>query len=290
MKFLYKTKTINSHWHGVFECSFCLSETEQHISNVKRGRILHCGCMSWKVKSNALPLEINGIKIIKELPSKNIANSIRRFALFQCPFCPNTWEQSISDGKKVIKNNCGCIKRIRKRKDIINNQKTCKIRYWNTAFYYYKNIYTEKQLRQLYKIWCGIKKRCYSEKCKKYNNYGGRGIKMSNEWKNSFYIFTKEMGIKPIGRYSVDRINNNGNYQKNNCRWADDKTQQNNKRTNISNEIDERPYGFILGTMRLKSASNDLIQLKALYLKGKRKINQLIQKQNDYRNATNVGH
>ena len=84
-----------------------------------------------------------------------------------------------------------------------------------------------------YRKWVGMKTRCYNPKIVQYKDYGGRGIKMSDEWKNSYEQFLKDMGRQPFKGYSIDRINNNGNYCKENCRWVTIKEQERNKRTNI---------------------------------------------------------
>jgi len=83
-----------------------------------------------------------------------------------------------------------------------------------------------------YMAWQGIKHRCYNKKDSHYYLYGGRGIIMCDRWKNSFLNFIQDMGNRPSGNYSIDRINNNGNYEPSNCMWATAKAQQNNKRTN----------------------------------------------------------
>ncbi len=84
-----------------------------------------------------------------------------------------------------------------------------------------------------YNIWNLIKSRCYREKDSRFHDYGGRGIKVSKRWKNSFENFIMDMGPRPSNRYSIDRINNNGNYTKSNCRWATNIEQCNNTRYNI---------------------------------------------------------
>lgn len=86
-----------------------------------------------------------------------------------------------------------------------------------------------------YKIWKKIKDRCYNEKCKAYPNYGGRGIKMDDAWRNSFESFYAHMGKRPSPELSVDRYPNNdtGNYEPGNVRWGTDEEQANNKRNNI---------------------------------------------------------
>ena len=83
----------------------------------------------------------------------------------------------------------------------------------------------------LYKTWADMKTRCYNTKDKYYKDYGGRGIKVCDRWIKSFPNFLQDMGERPTG-YSIDRINNDGNYEPSNCRWATNKEQQNNQRRN----------------------------------------------------------
>ena len=80
-----------------------------------------------------------------------------------------------------------------------------------------------------YKSWCHLKERCDNPKCKSYPRYGGRGITYDPRWA-FFEAFLADMGEKPIGRYSIDRIDNDGNYTKNTCRWATDEQQANNNK------------------------------------------------------------
>lgn len=83
-----------------------------------------------------------------------------------------------------------------------------------------------------YHIYRNMQSRCYNHEDKAFKHYGGRGIKICERWLVSFENFLEDMGECPKG-LSIDRIDNNSHYEPVNCRWADNETQANNKRTNV---------------------------------------------------------
>lgn len=84
--------------------------------------------------------------------------------------------------------------------------------------------------RREYVCWWNMIDRCTNPANSTFKYYGARGIRVCERWMVSFEDFFKDMGPRPGAKYSIDRINNDGNYEPSNCRWADRKTQMNNIR------------------------------------------------------------
>lgn len=116
---------------------------------------------------------------------------------------------------------CGCFKR-----------DTLSLRSYKHGF----NRRNKYEFYNLYKIWEAMISRCCNKKDKRYKDYGARGITVSDDWMK-FENFLIDMGDRPKGM-SLDRMNNNSGYSKNNCRWATFSEQQNNRRNNKRFEID----------------------------------------------------
>lgn len=139
------------------------------------------------------------LKFIKYV-GKNKWN--RKVSLYHCERCGNDIEVQdtyVRTGKKV---DCGC--GITKRREEARQ----------------KNIKHGMHGTPEYRAWLGMKSRCYKKTYQHYDRYGGRGIKVCDEWKNDFTKFYEDMGKKPSSKYQLDRINNDGDYCKENCRWA----------------------------------------------------------------------
>lgn len=115
-------------------------------------------------------------------------------------------------------------------------------------------------------IWNGMKQRCYNKKDSSYYRYGGRGIMVCDRWLHSISNFIEDMGEKPSKEHSLDRINNYGNYEPNNCRWATKREQLLN-RSNVKS-INGISIYEILGEIAHTTTYQQLDRFKRRYERG----------------------
>lgn len=167
---------------------------------------------------NIKPVNSAGVKFVKFI---GIDSNGNKKYLCQCPRCDKPFEMWASHYYRGS-NSCEC------------------------EFY-------GKQYPRLYSIWTNMKSRCYNYNFPEYKYYGNRGIKICKAWKNNFYEFLQwALANGYQDNLTIDRIDVNGNYEPNNCRWADAETQANNKQNTLRVPFENnmslhqvcRKYGF----------------------------------------------
>lgn len=137
-----------------------------------------------------------------------------RMMLCQCD-CGNVVTCRRSHLRSGATKSCGCLLNDKNRERQTHGEAANKSPEWRT--------------------WVGMRKRCLTETDKAYRHYGGRGINICARW-SAFENFLADMGRKPSPDHSIDRIDNDGNYEPGNCRWATRLEQSRNKRTTILSE------------------------------------------------------
>lgn len=160
-----------------------------------------------------------GRLIVIERAPNFVCSSGRQLVMWRCKCdCGNITNVSTNSLRSGLTTSCGCWNYEQQKSSITKHR-----------------IHgdTNGEFRLLYEKWNKIKSRCYSECCHSYKNYGGRGIKMCDEWKNDYLSFKQWALSNGYDKHlSIDRIDVNGDYCPWNCRWVTNKQQQNNKRNN----------------------------------------------------------
>lgn len=189
--------------HYLCKCD-CGNERIVCELNLKSGHTQSCGCL--KNKASGRRINLSGKRFGKLTAVKFLYNNDKGTTMWLCRCdCGNEIEVSYNNLKSGNTQSCGC---------------------WH-------ELHKESNSR-LYKCWRGIKQRCENTNDSNYPRYGGRGIVVCDEWRNSYLSFRKwalENGYSD--NLTIDRINVDGNYEPSNCRWTTMEVQQNNRRDNV---------------------------------------------------------
>lgn len=191
-------------------------------SELKSSRIKSCGCLRKETLSSKRPYnfkdisgQVFGLLTVLRVGEKTKTNNITMWVCqCKCGVIKNVNKSNLLSGRQT---SCGCENR-RKAKEGMTTHGLSKER--------------------IYRIWAGMISRCYNHKVEHYSDYGGRGIQVSDEWRNDFMNFYNDMMPTYDKLLTIDRIEVNGNYCKENCRWATMKEQSRNRRNSLYLTID----------------------------------------------------
>lgn len=133
----------------------------------------------------------------------------------------------------------------------------------------FKDKQVKKSKSKEYKTWCGMKQRCYNPNASGYKYYGEKGIRVCDRWLESFENFILDMGFSPTKDHSIDRINSDGHYCPENCRWVTIDIQQKNRKFEndfqreyrIKSEIKDKHWDILLKHLKHLYDSSDEFRL-----------------------------
>lgn len=211
-------------WHCRCDCG---NELDVREFNLKNGNTKSCGCYRISRIKEKLTEDLVGQRFGRLIVVERADNLYGRTA-WKCKCdCGGSKIAISANLKRGLVTSCGC--------------KVKENRVPDYAIKYHKHNMSRKRI---YGVWLSMKDRCYNVNCSTYENYGGRGIKVCDEWlgengAENFIKWAYENGYDknaPYGECTLDRRDVNGDYEPDNCRWVTQKEQANNKRNNLKFE------------------------------------------------------
>lgn len=216
-KYVGKDKHNNALW--LCKCD-CGRETIAKGSDIRRGEKKSCGCLHRSF--------LEGKKFGRLLVVSETGERKGRRIVYKCKCdCGNYVHVTSASLVNCHTRSCGCLMRETSKSNLTTHGKS---------------------KDRLYSVWIGVKARCYNKNHHSYKNYGARGVVMCEEWRDNydaFRVWAEANGYNSQaerGDCTLDRIDNDGNYDPSNCRWVNMQEQMNNTRKNVKIELFGEKY------------------------------------------------
>lgn len=175
-------------------------------------------------------MDITGVRSgrLVALHFSRINQNAKRLWLCKCD-CGNECEVIGTRIKNGRTSSCGCLH----AETAAQNGKNAAAKIGASRITHGASCHRSTGTTKEYMIWCSMRQRCGNPNNKKFPDYGGRGIRVCERWER-FENFIADMGQKPSPDHSIDRINNDGNYEPGNCRWVTQEVQVSNQRRRVT--------------------------------------------------------
>lgn len=189
-------------------CS-CGTERDVSRSTLKSGPLVSCGCL----RSEQATIPLQGRRFGRWTVLSRAGKTSQGEPTWLCK-CDCGTEREIAGAclRFERSRSCGCLRDLKSSERAVHGHARTGLK------------------SSLYSTWNGMKQRCHNPNHDSYHNYGGRGVSVCARWRWSFAAFLKDVGLKPRAGLTLDRIDNDGNYEPKNVRWATAKEQASNTR------------------------------------------------------------